>query len=126
MLPSMLDDKTVRRHSLKLLRDARKRGKKKKVAMQLAAQDLVRLYKKQHGLCALSGRSMLCGDVALRQQDAMSLDRRVPSLGYVESNVQLLTRAVNNAKSTMGVGEFQGMCADVCASKANATHAQTE
>ena len=101
------------RHALKLLRDARKRGKRKKVPMSLKPGDLVAMYHRQQGKCALSGAPLLCGSASVRQHGAMSLDRCIPSLGYELHNVQLLTRAVNNAKSTMCEGEFVAMCKNV-------------
>ena len=107
------DIETLRTHALKLLRDARKRGKRKQVNMSLTVDDIILLYKKQRGRCALSGAALLCGAVSLCQNDAMSLDRCVPKRGYQMGNVQLLTRAVNNAKSTMLKKEFVAMCTNV-------------
>ena len=105
--------KIVRRHGLKLLRDARKRGRRKHVVVNLNADDIMRLYAEQQGKCALSGARLMCGQESVRQQGAMSLDRCIAGLGYELGNVQLLTRAVNNAKSTMNKQEFIAMCSQV-------------
>ena len=81
--------------------------------MSLTPADLVAMYHRQQGKCALSGVPLLCGSASVRQYGAMSLDRCVPALGYEVHNVQLLTRAVNNAKSTMCKDEFVAMCKNV-------------
>jgi len=96
-----------------LLRDARKRGRRKHVVVDLSADDIMRLYEEQEGKCALSGVPLMCGEESIRQQRAMSLDRCIAGMGYELGNVQLLTRAVNNAKSTMTSDEFIGMCCEV-------------
>jgi hypothetical protein len=109
--------KTMKRalHSdaLKLVRDARKRAKKKRLAMELVADDIVALYSGQRGLCVLSGRPLEFGRTSRNSANAVSLDRIIAGQAYARPNVQLLCRCVNIAKSTLSTEEFVRMCTDV-------------
>jgi hypothetical protein len=99
--------------ALKLVRDARKRAKKKHLDMTLIADDITLLYTQQRGLCTLSGRPLGFGRVSRNSANAVSLDRIVAGEAYSLPNVQLLCRCVNNAKSTLSTEEFVRMCQDV-------------
>jgi hypothetical protein len=99
--------------ALKLVRDARKRAKKKHLDLALVADDIVSLYSGQRGLCKLSGRPMEFGRTSRNSANAVSLDRIVAGQAYARPNVQLLCRCVNTAKSTLSTEEFVRMCTDV-------------
>lgn len=97
----------------KLMRDARKRAKKKNIGIDITSSDIIAHYTRQRGLCALSGRPLLFGDTSRNNHDAVSLDRIVAGRAYTDSNVQLLCRCVNTAKSTLSTADFVLMCEDV-------------
>ena len=109
--------KTLQSHAKKLLRDARKRARRKGVLMDISHADICDLHAKQEGVCALSAVVMLYGADSIGSPYAMSIDRIDPAEGYVLGNVQLVTRATNNAKSTMDTSTFVDMCTCV-----DATH----
>lgn len=65
------------------------------------------LWKKQEGLCALTGYPMsLDGNTNLR----LSIDKIIPELGYVKGNVQWTLFAANRAKGDMSQDDFIIMC----------------
>lgn len=85
--------------------NARKRGKTFPMTVDRAY--LYDLFKKQEGLCAISGIPMT---VEMNCEYALSLDKIVPELGYVPGNVQWLCWCVNRAKGEMSLNEFQQVC----------------
>lgn len=85
--------------------NARKRGKT--FAMTVDRDYLYKLFKSQKGLCAISGMPMT---IQLNCEYALSLDKIIPSLGYVEGNVQWLCWCVNRAKGEMPLDDFKEMC----------------
>lgn len=111
------DRKEMRAHVLRLLRDARKRSKKKKLTFCITEAHIIKLYMDQKGLCALSSKPLLYGKKGTGSDDVISLDRIDNVRGYEPQNIQLLTKAVNNAKATLSVAAFQTMCQDVHAAK---------
>jgi hypothetical protein len=98
---------------MKLVRDARKRAKKKHLEVTIGSCDILELYREQRGLCALSGRPMQFGQSSRNSTNVVSLDRIVAGLSYSRDNVQLLCRCVNIAKSTLTTEEFESMCSDI-------------
>jgi hypothetical protein len=103
----------LRSDAHKLVRDARKRAKKKNLVLTITPDEIVFLYRKQKGLCVLSGRPMQFGPSSRNSQNAISLDRIIAGQPYTTMNVQLLCRCVNIAKSTLTTDAYVKMCRDV-------------
>jgi len=84
-----------------LRNNAQTRAKKKNVEFDLPFQDLLNLWNKQNGLCALSGQIMTHTKLGggRRTPNAASIDRIVPALGYTISNVRFVCIRVNEMKS---------------------------
>lgn len=73
-------------------------------AFELRIEDLIRMWRDQQGLCALSG-------VALdKHPRTWSLDRIDNAEGYVKDNVHLVHKRVNMARGTLRVDDFVSMC----------------
>lgn len=74
-----------------------------------SAEELVSLYHRQEGKCALSGvqLSLEAGP------DSISIDQIEAGAGYDLDNIQLLTWAVNRAKGDLSLGDFFKMCASI-------------
>lgn len=65
------------------------------------------LWKKQKGLCALTGFPMsLDGNTNIR----LSIDKIVPELGYNEGNVQWTIFSANRAKGDLSEQDFLKLC----------------
>lgn len=82
---------------------AKQRGLEVKVTLE----DLVTLYKKQQGKCALSGRRFN------QLTNIISLDRIDNDESYLRSNIQFTTWEVNRTKSTMSNEKFLKLCSDI-------------
>jgi hypothetical protein len=76
-------------------------------ALDVDREYLYQLFKEQDGRCALSGVVL---KVEKRAVTCLSLDQKVPSLGYVRGNVQWVAWAVNRAKGDMNQDMFIDMC----------------
>jgi hypothetical protein len=87
----------------KLLAAAKYRAKKKDLPIDINKSHLVRLWEKQDGKCAFSGRPLVLQSGAGRvHPDSPSLDRIVPELGYIKGNVRIVTYHVNVCLSEFG------------------------
>ena len=77
------------------------------VPYDLNADAMLGLFKKQNGLCALSGEPLR---VKTNHLATLSIDKINPVLGYVLDNVQWVCWAVNRAKGEMTEVMFLNMC----------------
>jgi len=75
------------------------------VQCTLTHDDLIGLWNKQGGKCALSKEPLLLGS-ELANPMACSIDRVKPSLGYVPGNVRLVAFWINSARMAMQDDEF--------------------
>lgn len=85
------------------------RAKKDKIPHNVSTKYLQDLYKKQEGLCALSGEKMEPKSGWL----SPSLDKIIPEKGYVAGNVQWLTKRVNLIKSNFNNTELIELCSKI-------------
>lgn len=69
--------------------------------------DLLELWHKQDGKCALSGAELTA---RVGHTNTVSVDRIDSTIGYVKDNVQLVTVQVNVAKNKWTDAEFVAMC----------------
>jgi hypothetical protein len=77
---------------------------------QLSLPMLQEMFKRQNGLCALSGVPMTWGANEGRVPTHVSIDRIDSNKGYDENNVHLVCRIVNIMKNNLTVNEFVGWC----------------
>ena len=92
------------------LMQARQRAKLSNLEFDIDREYLYLIFKKQQGLCALSGVPMKVEKHAVA---CLSLDKVIPELGYVKGNVQWVAWAVNRAKGDMNMEVFIDMCQKV-------------
>jgi hypothetical protein len=71
------------------------------------------LYKKQRGLCAISGVEMTYEQRGGRCPSNISLDRIDSSKGYTKDNVQLVCHIVNTMKMQYSVKELVFWCTKI-------------
>lgn len=79
----------------------------------LALADIVRLWKRQGGKCALTGRTLRCDLLGTDAPEMPSLDRIDSRKGYHAGNVHLVCWAVNLMKSDMSLEDFGDWCTAV-------------
>ena len=107
----------MRGHLLKL---ANRKTKRRYERDNLTIEDLEILYKKQNGLCAISGVPMsyyhqvgIKGHVPDECLTNISIDRIDNNLGYELSNIQLVCYIVNVMKSTMTSNQLEWWCEQI-------------
>lgn len=96
----------------KLVAAAKFRAKAKNVSFSLASEDILDLWEKQNGCCALTGFVFdltAWGNKGQVNPKAPSIDRIVPSEGYVLENVRLVTYHMNCALTEFGEETFKEM-----------------
>ena len=77
---------------------------KKRAEVTITIQDLMDIFEKQNGLCALSGVKMTWHQGKILPT-SISIDRIDNSKGYVHGNVRLVCVVVNAFKSTQSDSE---------------------
>jgi hypothetical protein len=89
---------------------SRQRAARRGIEHSVTRDDLLLLFERQEGLCALSGLEMTTVIGQGRVRTNISLDRIDPDKGYVLSNVQLVCDFVNTMKSDLSTDEFVDVC----------------
>lgn len=98
-------DQKDRRNQLKgrlqmLYQSAVKRAKLKDIDFSITCDDLLELWIRQDGKCAVTNMemSLKAGTREFINDFAVSVDQIIPKGGYTKSNLQLVCRAVNQIK----------------------------
>lgn len=91
----------------RLLNSAQGNARKRTRECTLTHDQIMQLWAKQEGKCALSGLTL---DTQQHSQLIASLDRIAPELPYTADNVRLLCWAVNRARGTMTDAEYIEVC----------------
>lgn len=87
--------------------------KKKANRRDLDVDELVAIYEKQKGLCALSGREMTYITGQGRVPTNISIDRINPDLGYIPGNIQLTCVQANKMKMELSQEDLLSWCQDI-------------
>lgn len=96
-------------YNTKIIKAAAKRG----LEVNINLQYVWRLYKKQKGLCALSGVPIYFGRSSYTHESTASLDRIDNNKGYVKGNVQWVHKDINRIKWVFTTETFLGLCKNV-------------
>lgn len=83
------------------------------VEFNLTVDYLKSLWKIQNGKCALSNRDMTFIFNSGRIPTNVSIDRIIPSKGYIVGNVQLVCMACNQIKSDLSEEDMYNFCKDI-------------
>jgi hypothetical protein len=86
------------------------RAKQKGMSCNITKNDVVHLYHKQNGKCALSGVILTFYAYSKRVNTNISLDRIDSNKGYEKGNLQLTCMAVNQMKNNLSVQELILLC----------------
>ena len=92
---------------------ARDRAKRKNVLFNITKQDLMDLWNKQKGKCAISGISMTYTMDTGRNPYNVSVDQINPSSGYTKDNIQLVCMCVNQLKSDFDMSIILNICENI-------------
>ncbi len=92
---------------------AKSRAKRIGWEFTIAYKDLLVLYDRQRGKCALTNRLMTHIAGQGRIATNISIDRIDSCLGYIPDNVQLVCYVVNGMKSNLPQNEFVQLCMEV-------------
>jgi hypothetical protein len=107
-------DGFIKRLHLDMRHNAKKRAKE--LNIEITCDDIKELYKKQNGLCALTGRLMTTdtymvkGNQHIINKMNISIDRINSDLGYTKDNIQLVAAIVNRMKTDLPDSEFIKIC----------------
>jgi hypothetical protein len=85
-----------------LLTDVNRRAVLKGITATITLEDLVTLWHRQQGRCAMSGLAMSLAKGTLKHRNyyKVSVDRIVCDGGYTQDNIQLVCYLYNTAKGT--------------------------
>lgn len=89
---------------------AKHRAAKKNIPFNLTIQYLENLWKKQNGICTISGIEMSHTILEGKLDTNASIDKIDPSLGYVQGNVQFVCNRINMMKSDAPVDGLIYFC----------------
>lgn len=81
-----------------------------KLDYDLTPEFIISLYDKQKGKCALSGIEMTTIIQSGKNTYNASIDRIIPSLGYIKTNVRLVCSQVNMMRSNLEDFEIINIC----------------
>ena len=107
-------DGFIKRLHLDMRHNAKKRAKE--LNIEISNDDIKELYKKQKGLCALTGIPMTTdtymtkGNQHIINKMNISIDRINSDLGYTKDNIQLVGAMINRMKSDLTNQEFINFC----------------
>ena len=104
------DNENLELYLKDILNGIKNRSKTKKLAFDLTSEFLMELYIKQQGLCIISKKEMTFIRGTGKVKTNISVDRIIPSLGYIKSNVQFLCSIINYMKCDMNMEELKYYC----------------
>lgn len=89
---------------------AKNRAKFKNIPFNLTLEYLKELWKSQKGECAISKIKMDHTILKGKLDTNASLDKIIPSLGYIQGNVQFVCNRINMMKSDMSIQNLIHFC----------------
>ncbi len=89
------------------VKDANARSKKAQLPFNITPEYIYDLWKTQKNTCAYTGEEF---QIKPKSPAALSLDKIIPEVGYVNNNIQLVCWAVNRAKGDLSHEVFLNMC----------------
>lgn len=99
----------------RLCKMAENRAKTKGLDFNITKEHLIKLWEDNEGCCSVTGRIFdlnSWGNKGQVNPNAPSVDRIVPSKGYVKGNVRLIVYHLNIALSDFGEEEFEKLAKD--------------
>ncbi|RLI49685.1 hypothetical protein DRO61_04745 [Candidatus Bathyarchaeota archaeon] len=106
---------------VKLFKDLKSNARRRNIKIEIDKEDIIQLYEKQKGLCALSGEKMTHKREAGTQRKNpnhiynISVDRINPRNHYTVDNIQLVCNRMNTIKWDLDQDLFIDLCKKVAA-----------
>lgn len=91
----------------------RKNAKVRNIPFHLTVEYCDEIFKKQNGMCAISGLSLVFGRRRARSETTASIDRINSSLSYEEGNIQFVHKQVNIMKHVLSNEELITLCKQI-------------
>lgn len=79
----------------------------KNCIFNITEEELLEIYNKQNGKCFYSGREMEWGTNKGIKTYGISIDKVIPSKGYIKSNVVLCTTKMNTVKNNLSLSDIK-------------------
>ena len=92
---------------------AKDRASLKNIPFTITKEDLLSIWEKQQGLCAISKIPMTYELDSWRVFSNVSIDQKIPGKGYTIDNVQLVCMAVNQLKSDFEMDTILYICKQI-------------
>ena len=92
---------------------AKDRASSKNIPFTRTKEDLLSIWEKQQGLCAISKIPMTYELDSGRVFSNVSIDQKIPGKGYTIDNVQLVCMAVNQLKSDFEMDTILYICKQI-------------
>lgn len=106
---------------VKLFKDLKSNASRRNIAVEIDKEDIIELYKKQKGVCALSGDKMThIYEPGTKKRNPkhiynISVDRIDPCKHYTVDNIQLVCNKINVIKWDLDQDVFIELCKKVAA-----------
>lgn len=94
----------------RLLSGCKTRTLKNNIPFDLTKEQLIELFEKQNGKCALSNLEMQTVIKAGKNPFNVSIDRIKPGRAYSLSNIRLVCNSINTMRSNLSDEEFLSFC----------------
>lgn len=94
----------------RLLSGCKTRALKNNIPFDLTKEQLIELFEKQNGKCALSNLEMQTVIKAGKNPFNVSIDRIKPGRAYSLSNIRLVCNSINTMRSNLSDEEFLSFC----------------
>lgn len=107
------DDKRLEKILQERWLGARDRAKYRKRLFDITKQDLMDLWNKQEGKCAISKIPMTFNMDSGRNPYNVSIDQINPAQGYTKDNIQLVCTCVNQLKSDFDMSVIINICKNI-------------
>lgn len=85
----------------------KRRSKSEGIAFTISKEDYLNQYNSQEGKCFYSDRIMVCKAGNGLHTDSLSVDKIIPSKGYVLGNVVFCSNRVNSVKTDLSLKEIK-------------------
>lgn len=90
--------------------NTRARAKRTKLKCTIQWKDILELWNKQNGICAITGLPMTLEVGKGLTGTNVSVDRIDSSKGYIKGNMQLVQHTANTMKSDLSMNELLDYC----------------
>lgn len=90
---------------MRTLNSAKTRAKEDNLPFDLTAEFLKKLYDQNNGICPVL-------KIPITDNNPLSIDRIIPELGYIQSNVRLISWRANTLRNNATLSELRLILAD--------------